>query len=131
MLKTRETHDRQNSSNNILLDKFLFLKHEIIKIKASIEERKAMAVKKKQAIEKEIEKLNFELEECFRFVKYQPGVNPALDSWRSEKERRILSLKQLLWDIPEQLERDLFILERELRELLREYLPLKRALCEG
>jgi hypothetical protein len=112
-------------SDSMLLDKLLFLREEIAKLKAHIENRKAIAFSKSQAIKKEIEQLSFDLEECSR-IRLQPGVNPSFDSWRNERERRILSLKQLLWELPEQVEHDLLLLERELRELLREYLPLKR-----
>ena len=120
-----DVSDREYSSNSILLNKLLFLREEIAKLKAHIENRKAIALTKSQAIKKEIEQLNFDLEESSR-IRVQPGVNPALDYWRNERERRILLLKQLLWELPEQVEHDLLLLERELRELLREYLPLKR-----
>lgn len=112
---------------SLLLDKLLFLEQEIAKVKEHIAKRKSLALAKTQILNQEIAKLEAELRALPQLQPplWQPGANTSLDAWKSERERRILSLKQELWAIPEQLERDLVFLERELRELMREYLPLK------
>lgn len=135
---TEEGFAKQNLANSsksevakpnpsLILDKLLFLEGEIAKIKAHIAKRKSLALAKTQLLNQEIARLEAELRALPQLQPplWQPGINASIDAWKSERERRILSLKQDLWAIPEQLERDLVFLERELRELLREYLPLK------
>lgn len=120
-------------SSSLILDKLLFLEKEIAKVKEHIAKRKSLALAKTQILNQEIARLEAELKALPQLQPplWQPGNNPNIDSWKSERERRILSLKQELWAIPEQVEHDVIFLEKELRELLREYLPLKRLLSQG
>jgi len=118
--------NQRSGTLTILSERLAFLRQAIQKIQQQIEARQKLSEGFKQQLGEEMagfEQLLSEVKHSWRM-----GYNPSLDARRNHLEKKLTDLRHELRMNHLNSWRDIVWLERELREILEEYLSLVRIL---